>query len=567
MYRCFPFSLMLLWLLCAQAAAAAACGEPGASIHELKGYSGEPADPGTAVEVEGVISGAFHGGDALKGFYLQQTARPDGDGLPAGLFVYAPALDRAARDRAAAGHHVRVKARVSEFRGQLQLSRVSRINLCGEPGLPEAQPLSLPPEDADTLARMEGLKVVLPQTLTVTGNDQLVRYGTLDLAADGRLFRPTNFVDHDSARNHGRRLILDDGSYRSFPESVPYLDEHGTRRTGSTLDGLTGVLAWAFDDYRLHPTRPPQFVDANPRPSPPEAVSDGIRVAAFNVQNYFITLGRRGAATRAELQRQRERLVAALHAVDADVVGLMEMENDPAAVADLLEHLNDGRPVDRHYRHLRGPASTGTDEIKVSLVYRPARVRSLGPLLRDGAEPHLRPPAVARLAPVDGGEDAAFAVATVHFKSKTRCPSQGDVDRGQGCWNQLRVAQAAALLEFMQQLEEPGLVIGDINAYGAEDPVRVFTDHGFSDLLADHVPRAQRYTYVFRGESGYLDYLLAASPLAGEDVAPGIWHVNADEPRFLGYDGRYPSAADGTPYRSSDHDPLWVDLPLSLFLP
>ena len=45
------------------------------------------------------------------------------------------------------------------------------------------------------------------------------------------------------------------------------------------------------------------------------------------------------------------------------------------------------------------------------------------------------------------------------------------------------------------------------------------------------------------------------------------WHINADEPVALDYNldfGREPSLFDAsTPFRSSDHDPIVVDLELN----
>jgi uncharacterized protein len=185
-------------------------------------------------------------------------------------------------------------------------------------------------------------------------------------------------------------------------------------------------------------------------------------------------------------------------------------------------------------------------------------------LQRDTASVHLRPPAVGHFRAPEAIEKTdwrgVFSVAVVHSKSKVRCPPAGDIDLGQGCWNRLRTQQSRTLLDFADALETPLLVLGDINAYGGEDPVRAFTAAGFVDLIASRLPRERRYTYVFRGESGYLDHMLAPPALAARVQQAGIWHINADEPRFLGYDGRYPRAARSTVFRSSDHDPVWLDL-------
>jgi uncharacterized protein len=61
-------------------------------------------------------------------------------------------------------------------------------------------------------------------------------------------------------------------------------------------------------------------------------------VASFNVLNYFDGDGQggdfptaRGAVTPSELERQTAKLVDAIKRIDADVVGLIEIENDGAS--------------------------------------------------------------------------------------------------------------------------------------------------------------------------------------------------------------------------------------------
>jgi predicted extracellular nuclease len=83
------------------------------------------------------------------------------------------------------------------------------------------------------------------------------------------------------------------------------------------------------------------FERDNARTAAPAEVGGSHKVAAFNVLNYFTTLGERGTETLAELDRQREKLIAALGAIDADVVGLIELENNGSvAIGDLVGRLS-----------------------------------------------------------------------------------------------------------------------------------------------------------------------------------------------------------------------------------
>lgn len=499
------------------------------------------------VTVEGVVTAVFTGQDRLGGFFVQNDATP-----PVGLFVYAPALaDSAPR----AGDRVQVSGRFTRFHGRPQINRVSELQVCAHPGLPPPYLLTLP-ADAGQLSDLQDIKVRFPQSLTVTGNHRLGRYGSLRLSAGGRLLRRGQQGDVTEASNRARQIELDDGSYRAEPKPIPYLNTQGTRRVGDEVVGLTGILTHAFDSHRIHPTREPVFRDRNPRPAPATVAQGTVRVATLNLENYFLTLGSRGAASGAALQRQRRKLTAAVRGLNADVISMTEVENGGRALADLVAVLNHGIPARQHYRAVDHPW-TGTHAIRNALLYRPTRVELLGADV-DADPVHNRPPLLAWFRPTGRGEP--FGIVAVHFKSKASCPAEGDIDQGQGCWNRLRSAQARRLLNWLHQVRDPGvpvLIAGDLNAYAAEDPVATLLTRGKRDLVSVRHPTANHYTYVFNGESGQLDYLVAPPALADRVVDAGIWAINADEPRFLAFDGRQPARG---PWRSSDHDPVWADL-------
>lgn len=540
---------VLLWAATAFMASPVAADCPRTlltSIPELQ--SGAVAEGGS-VTVEGVVTGVFLGPERLGGFFVQHDAL-----APAGLFIYAPSLPP---QSLRPGDRVQVAGRFDRFRGRPQVSRIDDVHVCTHAGLPDPVVLQLP-EDSRRLADLHGVKVRFEQPLTVTGTHELGRYGSLRLSARGRLYRTEGTAGNGSRTRHARQIVLDDGSYRANPRPIPYLGANGTRRAGDHIEGLTGVLTHAFDAHRVHPTRIPVFIEANPRPAPPNpnANADTVRVATLNVESYFLTLGRRGAEDRAQRDRQRRKLRAAVHGIDADVLSLLEVENRGAALRDLLQTLNRDLPPALQYREVPHHR-TGTDAIRNVLLYRPARV-SLLDTAADLDPVHNRPPLLAWFTRAGGGE--AFGVVAVHFKAKVGCPDTGDIDLGQGCWNLLRSQQARRLLDWLNQSrrdEGPVLVAGDLNAYAGEDPMTEFRRAGKRDLAASHLPPERHYTYVYHGQAGQLDYLLAPEELADRVVAAGIWHINADEPRFLGFAGRRPS---GGPWRSSDHDPVWTDL-------
>ena len=548
----------------------------GASLTAISAIQGSgAASPlaGSGVTTEGVVVGDFQPAELQSGFFIQAA---QGDGNPAtseGLFVRVPRSNSLSSLDVRPGDRVRVSGTVKEFlsgSGTLtQLDSVTALSICANGAVPPPTPVALPVSAVTDLEAYEGMLVTFAQELTVTETFGLGRFGELLLSSGGRLFNPTSGggTPEEIAR---RRLLLDDGSSRQNPTPLPVLSSpgpEGTRRVGDTVSGLTGVLSFLFSEYRLYATAEPGFVSANPRTAGPEPIAGNVKIASFNVLNYFTTLNERGANSAEEFARQKAKTVAALKALDADIVGLIEVENNGAtAIQDLVDALNAayGSAV---YAAVPDPSTgTGTDAIKVAFIYKPGAVSLVGASLSSPAPVFDRPPVAQTFRKNSAGD---FTVVINHFKSKGSCPTSGDVDRGQGCWNLKRVEQAQRLLQFIQELQgrsgdQDVLVIGDLNAYSEEDPVKELVAGGLEHLSL-RIPAAQRYSYVFGGQSGELDHALATPSLAAQVGGITVWHINADEPPVLDYntefktDDRYTP----TPFRSSDHDPVIIGLNLN----
>jgi predicted extracellular nuclease len=98
--------------------------------------------------------------------------------------------------------------------------------------------------------------------------------------------------------------------------------------------------------------------------------------------------------------------------------------------------------------------------------------------------------------------------------------------------------------------------LGDLNDYPDSEPLSILKDVGLQDLTL-HIPKEQRYTFIYQGVSQVLDYTLYI-PTPGLKLKSHVpLHFNADYPAvYSGVDANY--------YRSSDHDPLltiltWLD--------
>jgi predicted extracellular nuclease len=188
---------------------------------------------------------------------------------------------------------------------------------------------------------------------------------------------------------------------------------------------------------------------------------------------------------------ERFRILCAVHdgpwgdvAINADVVGLMEIENNGEVAANNLAAVLNAVMGANTYTSVGLPiGGTGDDAIRQALIYKPAKLSLVGSAVSETNPIHSRPPLAQTFAAANGEK---FSVVVNHFKSKGSCPATGeDVDQGdgQGCWNVLRTEQSQALRNFIDTIKADSgdsdvLIIGDLNAYGMESPVTYLDSHG-----------------------------------------------------------------------------------------
>lgn len=572
------------------------CSTPFTPIYTLQENGANFGLPGP-FSVQGIVTGDFQNDSQLDGFFLQDATGDGNVQTSDGIFVFD---DQPVLLDVVVGQRVRVTGTVSEFTpagasaSQTRLTAAQIVD-CGDTGTILSVPVTLP-FASDTFAeRYESMKVYLPQALYVTEVFALGRFGQVVLSAGDTLENPTNEVlpgfqaNALEDANDLNRIVLDDGGQRQNPDPTPYMfGPEPTLRDGDRTSMITGILTYmdASPDantsaevtgYRIHPTSAVTFTRLNPRPTaPPNAGT--LRAVSFNVLNYFNGDGAgggfptaRGASTSVEFGRQSDKIVAAIQQLNPDVAGLIELENDAgalSAVAELVSRLNAVAGAGT-YAYIE-TGVIGTDAIKVGFIYKPAVLTPVGAAMVDLDAVHNRPPVAQLFEQTATG--ARFTVVINHFKSKGCDGATGlDLDQGdgQGCYNATRTAQAARLNTFIQTVVIPTsgdqdvLILGDLNAYLKEDPISTLETAGYVNLLTTYV--ADPYSYIFEGEYGALDQALATASLASQVQDVNEWHINADEPPVLDYNMEFKSDAQdalnvGTPYRSSDHDPIAVDL-------
>ncbi len=576
------------------------CGDPATLIHDIQGPGSVSPEVGNVHEVEGVVVGDFQGSSALNGFFLQEEdVDADADPLTSeGIFVFAPgSVD------VAVGDVTRVRGTVAEFSGKTELTSVSDVAVCSSGAFVTPTTVALPVGSLDEWEPTEDMLVTFPQSLTISEYFNFDRFNEIVLTS-GRRFQPTAVYEPGSPEaaalaqaNVLDRITLDDGRSSQNPDPAIHPNgavfDLGNRfRGGDTVANVTGVLDFDFGIYRIQPTQGGDYTSANPRPAEPDGVGGNVRVSSFNVLNYFTTLDNagpicgpqqdqdcRGADDATELERQQAKIVSALADLDADVVGLIELENAPTDTPPetLVDALNAAVGGGTYAYVATGPI--GGDAIKVAFIYKPASVTPLGDyaILDSSVDPRFldtfNRPALAQTFQTNA-TGGVFTAVVNHLKSKgSDCNDVGDPDTGDGSGNcnLTRTAAAEALVDWLaadptSSGDSDVLIIGDLNSYDKEDPIDALLAGGYTDLV--HAFGGEfAYSYVFDGQLGYLDHALAGSSLAGEVTGTTVWHINADEPDILDYDTSFKQPAqdalfEPNAYRSSDHDPVVVGLDL-----
>ena len=248
--------------------------------------------------------------------------------------------------------------------------------------------MTFPVASADFLEQYEGMLVRLPQTMYVTEHFQLGRFGAgacsrpaAGSSSRRTSSRPARRRSRCRRANNLNRIILDDASQAQNPDPILFargglpLSASNTLRGGDTATGIVGVMTytWAGNSasgnaYRVRPINAlggyVNFEPTNPRPTSAPDVGGTLKVVGHEPAQLLQHV-RRPARQRRQLHERRRRRADRLprrrharpsstasgrrpsrrsSAMDADVVGFNEIENDgygpDSAIAFLVDQLN-----------------------------------------------------------------------------------------------------------------------------------------------------------------------------------------------------------------------------------
>ena len=266
-------------------------------------------------------------------------------------------------------------------------------------------------------------------------------------------------------------------------------------------------------------------------------------LASYNVHDLFDTIDERSSQelrpAENQLRNKLTRLRRVLQILDADVVGLMEVET-----LGVLKRLNASLGAGAYSESVLLEGNDPERGIDVALLSRFPIIQTLSHTAdtydapngqqdrvfsRDCLECHLRLPS---------GE--TLVVLVNHFKSKRG----GELET-----EPLRTAQAARVHEIAESLRGKYplvAVIGDLNDGPQSQTLQPLLLEPLTDLLAQDIPQACNFSFVHRGQTERIDYLLASAELAARFVPNSALLLH-----------------DGWARRASDHAPARVTFSLT----
>ncbi len=526
----------------------------------------------------GIVTAITSGGNDV---WLQD---PVGDGDPAtsdGVF-----LSRGGALGALPGDMVTVTATVEEqqFGNALPLTRLANpsalvVESSGNP-LPAPVPLTdLPdvsiPEGIEFWEPLEGMLVAARTGIVVAPTNDFGEFAFLTQsdARPGSGYVPAvkqiliRSLGSDQVDYNPERVLVDDFT----------LDDPIVVRPGDRVRSIEAVVDYSFGTYKLQPVD--HDVDARPIPTGPQSRRSGgpgdTVVTTFNVENLFdlvddpVKDDTDSTPTPEQLEVKFAKLVSAIEVELRlpEILVVEEVEN-----TTILQELGD-----------RVNASAGTDYvatsfetsdvrgIEVGFLWDASRVGLLEAFQLSGDDVQAafgpssaspgREPLVGRFSV----GDMEVTIVGNHFKSKSGDdPLFGVNQPAIRVTEEQRKAQARAVRRYVDEVFDADpqallMVAGDLNDFpfaepgeGADHPVAIVEGIEGGSQLSNLVLRekpAERWTFVFEGNSQVLDHMLVSPSLLARFVAADILHINSSWPASLGLD-------PATPLHSADHDPV-----------
>ena len=573
------------------------------------------------------------GSDIPTGFFMQDASGDGDQSTSDGIFVSYSAVSNLALSE---GDEVSVYGAVTESFSWTQLN-AEFVESTGNQQALTATILETIDSDEDfeqTLERYEGMFIELDTNsemkITRTFGFDFDSFRNNMVVAHGDINRQPNQQNNPGStaaiaqtENNALNRVFIETSTEAEDGIVPWYEDFGVDngtgtttdylRVGATVNGMQGFLGYSFSEFRLYVDN--QLTADNfdhegvDRSVAPIIESGDLKIATFNVLNYFNSEvggaenpngSNRGADNAEDLAVQTAKIVAALVALDADFVGLMEVENngfsDNSAIVALVTALNAELDEDKQYTIASDDDYDyiGTDAITNQAIYR-ANKLSLDEF--DVIEmPQQHAPEVTYGSSTESGDNymrnavtptftvigtnKQLTISVNHFKSKGSVCYEDVVtgeeldDDLQGSCENFRVSGAFQLANVLAEKAGYTMIVGDLNAYASEDPLLLLTNQdsaeegyqlkaaAYTYIGGDDVDLGEElhgaegeilsesynyidtlatheedgFSYSFNDEVGTLDYILVDSELSELVTDAAHWNINSAESNLFQYD-------------------------------
>ncbi len=514
----------------------------GVPIWAIQGDGFRSPYAGSILTTVGVVTGIF---PELGGFFIQETPSDDDPATSSGLFVLSPLTppDKFSSQypALAEGSQVQVSGKIREPSQQtvIEIQGPQAVTLLAQ-GAPLPQPIALDPPASLTEAlpyfeTLEGMRVSLNgPALAVSPVSKFGEYVVvLPKHGQDRLFQ---------GQDNGIMIMVDDGSSTTYTDGTqqPYQVS-----TGDQITGLTGPLAYTYGRYKIEPVMKPQVIPGAPAlPSLPAVGSEEYSIMTWNVENLFDTVAPHPSdppiPLPSEYRIDVDKVASTIQAAGFPIIiGLQEVENirvlNDIAAHPLLAGF-DYKTILFEGNDLRG--------IDVGFLVRSDRATILDAEPRPAPDGLFsRPPLVLHVQVETEAGQTELYIINNHFASMSAGVEATEPQRtAQALWN-------VTLVQEILQSDPKALVavIGDLNSYFEFAPIQALREGGMSHVF-DTLPAAERYTYIYQGESQVLDHILLTPTLLAALSRVQVLHVNADYP--------LPAPEDTSPKHKSDHDPV-----------
>jgi len=550
------------------------------TISDIQGSKNISPLENSIVSIEGIVTADFQDEKSFAGFFIQSKMKKNKTST--GIFVYE------SHTQVNIGDLIRVKGKVSEHHGMTQIAEVKSIKvLKNKQKLPQPIVIQLPLEGLN-LENLEGMRVTLDQGAIITDHYNYIKYGELTVSSK-LLMSPTNVVPPGrkvkliQQQNTDDKLLIDDGSFSQFPHYTQ-INNKTPVQIGAKIQ-VVGIMHYAFDKYRIEITEPIKFSQSPfPQQSKPTSIAGKVKIASFNLRNYFTTLdngkticgpkhnfGCRGADSNDEFIRQQSKLVQSIQTANSDIFALQELENNKDSLKTLVSALNKDAKKDK-WRYIK-TGTLGEDVIRVGLIYQSKKISPKGnyKILDPKSVPEFEANKHrdVLLQTFKDSDDNLFNIAVLHLKSK-RCSDAKTMDKdqndGQGCYNASRVKVAQQISNWLDQdptgqKSQSTIVIGDFNSYLKEDPITLFEKNGYVNLTNEFLT-SNNWSSIFRGKVGSIDHILVNK--TAKTAAKGMtqWHINTTHLGWFDYNleplvkskQKPKNYFKKSPFASSDHD-------------